>query len=442
MVYPANPRKRVVILFCALLGGYASGQASGADAEDANPLRFYKGPGNSFLQATIKVQGAYFGQDNSWFGESKANLGEKSGNWWESAITAGVEGSYFFSSGGEIYGRVSGVNANTSRIDAAGSNVGLDDVSHTAVEDAYLGWRSGDLFGTFGKDFIDMSFGRQQYVVGNGFLFYNESSNGQDRGAFWLGERRAADFAGIIRFNYKQLKADLVYLNADDNPDTNTRVGGITLDYSFGDLGGVGGGYYRISSDLDIRDSMDVFDVRFDVNPLASLPNLKFQGEFVHESNDNSDDGNGWYLSAGYNWDKLPWQPTLTYRYASFDDAYDPLFYGFYDWAYWYQGEILGEYVLSNSNLNSHMLLVNLKPIDSISVNLFYYNFRLDDANAFGVESKSFANEWDLAVDWTYNDHLTFSLVGALADPQDGAKEYTGGDDNWSYGMVYAKISF
>jgi len=71
-----------------------------------------------------------------------------------------------------------------------------------------------------------------------------------------------------------------------------------------------------------------------------------------------------------------PGSSTLTYRYASFEatiparaksESYDPLFYGFNDWGYWYQGEVAGEYVLSNSNLLSHMIKLNVKPIESVS---------------------------------------------------------------------------
>ena len=63
----------------------------------------------------------------------------------------------------------------------------------------------------------------------------------------------------------------------------------------------------------------------------------------------------------------MPWQPTLSYRYAFFqgddpgtiaDEAFDPLFVGFYDWGTWWQGEIAGEYFLANSNSISHLARV------------------------------------------------------------------------------------
>lgn len=453
-----KPTRLSALIVFLLVGLSIAGYAFAADSEDTNPLSIWKGSNNSHLKGTFKAEVAYFDQGSSWFGKDEENLGARSNDWWESVIHPGIEGSYFIQHGGELYGRLSGILASTDDIDAAGSNVGRgDDVSDFRAEDAYLGWRSGDLFSSLGKDFLEFSFGRQQYIAGNGFLFYNQSGNGGNRGAFWIGERHAASYAGIVRLKYDQLKSELIYLEADDNPDSDTKVGGITLDYSFGKIGGVGGGFYNVDSNIDTRDSMDVYDIRFTLNPFeafdvsSALKPLSLEGEYVYEDNDDQLRASGWYLSAGYQWEDVTWKPNFTYRYASFEgdnpnssksEDFDPLFYGFSDWGYWYQGEILGEYVLTNSNLNSHMVRLNVKPVDSISVNLFFYHFRLDNPEGFAVQSQDFANEWDLTVDWTANEHLSFSLVGAYADPDSGAREFTGGDDEWSYGMLYVSISF
>jgi hypothetical protein len=423
--------------------------------EDAakNPLRFWEGQNKSYLQADIKASLAYFDQKNSWFGNSRANLGDRSDYWWESVVRPGIEGSYFFDQTGEIYGRFDAVQANTQNTDAAASNNGDGNLSRIRVEDAYVGWRSGNLFSSLGKDFLDISFGRQQYIAGNGFLLYNQSGNGDRRGGFWLGERHNAQYMGIARMRTGGWAADVLYFRADDAPDTDTKLGGATLDYTFNKekekVAGIGGGVYYVTSNLDARDEMMVYNIRADIQPFAAfdvLPALKgfhLEGEYVYQDTDDNDIGNGsgWYVQPSYQFD-IPWKPSLTYRYASFDDDYDPLFYGFYDWGYWFQGEILGEYVLINSNLNSHMVKLNVKPVDSLSINLFYYNFRLDDADSFGVDDKEYADEIDFIVDYTYNDHLSFSAVGAWATPDDAAKQSTGGNDDWYYGMLYTSISF
>jgi hypothetical protein len=88
------------------------------------------------------------------------------------------------------------------------------------------------------------------------------------------------------------------------------------------------------------------------------------------------------------------------------------------------------------------MVRFSVDPTDDIHVNLFYYNFKLDDASSFGVQSEDFADEYNVTVDWTANEFLLFSLVGAYVKPDDGAKEYTGGNDDWYYMMIYASYSF
>jgi len=451
MICLSKPTKLAWLISFLLIGLFVTGYAFASDTDskpdDANPLRFYQGENNSYLQATIKTELAYFNQGNSWFGESRQNLGNHSGQWWEGTIRPGIEGSYFFNAG-EVYGRADAVYGNTDGTDAANSNDGRGDISEIRMEDAYIGWRSGNMFSSLGKDFLDISFGRQQYVAGNGFLFYSESSNGGRRGAYWMGARHDADYAGIVRVKTGGFSSDLLYLKADDKPNSDTKAGGATVDYTFEKMGNVGGGVYYIDSDIESRDSMKVYDARLSLHPFAFFEGLSVlqpflvEAEYVYEDPDHGfSSGNGWYVSGGYQFD-VPWKPNLTYRYASFDKDYDPLFYGFNDWGYWYQGEILGEYVLSNSNLNSHMVRLNVTPIDVISINLFYYNFRIDDASAFGVQSKDYADEYDLTVDWSVNDHVSFSVVGAYADPDDGAKEQTGGNKSWTYMMLYGSVKF
>ena len=77
-----------------------------------------------------------------------------------------------------------------------------------------------------------------------------------------------------------------------------------------------------------------------------------------------------------------------------------------------------------------------------MAANLFYFKFRLDDAGAAGVTSRDFADEWNLTLDWTATDNLTISAVAAYVEPDAAAEEYTGGDDSWSYGMLYGSVSF
>ncbi|GAA5189217.1 hypothetical protein [Ferrimonas gelatinilytica] len=428
------------------------------EEDSGGALSIWKNDEGSFFTGTLKAITGYFGQNNSWYGRSEENLGGRSSGWWEWVVHPGLETKFVFNGGSEFYGRLSGVGATSSGLDAGGSNLDSDNTgSDMRVEDAYIGWRSGSLFADIDENFLDISVGRQSYAAGTGFLFYSQSSNGGDRGAYWIGERHAADFSALVRFTVGGFQGDLIYFEADDSSDARNEVSGITLDYNFKRGGSIGGGYYNLSADDALRDGMDVYDIRFVFKPFEAFSDVEYmnsftiEGEYVYEENSNLLEANGWYLSAGYSWDNAAWTPSLSYRYAAFEgddpnteivEDFDPLYYGFNDWGTWYQGEILGEYVLANSNLNSHMVRLNLAPTDTLMLNLLYFNFMVDEPQSFGVTNDNFADEFNLAIDWLTNDNLSFSAVFAYTNPNEGAKQYTGGDDGWFYTMLYAQFEY
>ena len=464
MIHPCKPHNLAAIICLSMLVVFAAGNLWAEETDAKNPLRFWEGKNKSYIEGSFWVETAYFTESNAWFGESKANIGNKSKTWWETVFFPKLEGSYVFDHGGEIYGRASAVYANTDGQDAAGSNNAKGDMSVMRMEDAVAGWRSGDVFSSLGKDFLDISFGRQRYQVGDGFFFWGQSANGNRRGANWIGDRHAAQYSGIMRLRMGGWASDLIYYRRDDSPNTDTRVGGALLEYNFSDtragnrlnyadndgVAYLGGGLYHVQSDVDTRDKMMMYYMRGAIKPfqvfgdISALKPFRVEAEYMHQDTDDNDIGNGdaWYIEPRYQFDNVPWKPMIIYRYSTFDkDFYDPG-YGDGQWDKWNQGEILGEFVLDNSNLNTNTVNLRLFPIDAITVNLVYLNFKLDDADAFGVDDKAYADEVDLIIDWEVNDHLAFIWVGAWCTPDDAAKQSTGGDDDWYHMMLYTFISF
>ena len=422
-----------------------------AAEEPANPLRFYKDHKGSYLQLTLGLDLAFFSQSNAWYGNDKGVLGGQTvGSWTESVIRPGLEGRYVLPNSQSLYGRIDLVQANTfGGIDAAGTSVGMGDVNWLGIDNAYAGWRSGNLFGSLGEDFLDISFGRQTYTAGTGFLLYSQGSSGFRRAAYYLGGRNSADYAAIVRMKSGPWAADLFYFKDNDVFPADTRAGGGALEYAFSGEATLGGSIMAIESDLPDRDGMRVFNLRGSIKPFAlmngpaMLRPFAFDGEFVREERDHGmDAGTGWYAAVSYQWGEIPWKPELTYRYASFNEHYDTLFYSATDWGSWFQGEITGEYDLSNTNLDSHMLRLKVQPVESLALNLFYYRFSLHNPAFFEVRDSRYVDEWNLIADWTVNSHLSFSLVGALAIPASGAIARLGGDKNWTATMVMATVRY
>ena len=102
------------------------------------------------------------------------------------------------------------------------------------------------------------------------------------------------------------------------------------------------------------------------------------------------------------------------------NEAFDPLFLGFYDWGTWWQGEIAGEYFLSNSNLKSHLVRAarraerrRRRRAAVLQVQRSITRSRSEPA----VTETDAAFEIDAYVDWKVNANFTVSLVGAYANP-------------------------
>jgi hypothetical protein len=141
------------------------------------------------------------------------------------------------------------------------------------------------------------------------------------------------------------------------------------------------------------------------------------------------------------------------YRYAFFEgddvstptnEAFDPLFPGFNDWGAWWQGEIAGEYFLSNSNLKSRELRVHFTPSEAIGTGLILFNFNLDHPESYRprVTSKDLATELDWYMDWKLNGNFTASFVAAYAAPGLAVEQALGRTKNFTYAMVCLRMRF
>jgi len=217
----------------------------------------------------------------------------------------------------------------------------------------------------------------------------------------------------------------------------------------------VGATYLRFSADPAMapqRDGLDVYDLRAFVAPLQSLKGLSFEAEYVKEDNGSKLDSIAWNALVGYQFESA-WMPKLSYRYALFEgddpatsknEAFDGLLTGFSDWGAWWQGEIAGEYFVSNSNLISQQLRVHTKPTEAISTGLILYDFTLDEAASLGPEvtSDAVGKELDCYMDWTVNDHFTLSFVAAAADPGKAIEQSSGRTDTFLLGMIFVAFSF
>jgi len=400
-----------------------------------------------------------FGFANSLYNNPKEPGVEEnlSDQWFEGYVKPALSGHYTLPSESEVYGKVSAVGERTyGSVPAAFGQ----DVSSFGPEDLYLGWRSGKAL-TIGENAVDLSVGRRQYRLGHGFLLYDGAAEGGSRGGYWTNARKAFELAAIARLAPAgPHSAELFYLNKDELPgnDTDSNLWGINYEYALGaeKETTIGATYMKWFADPEKkpgRDGLNVFNLRAYASPIPVAPNLSFEFEYAAERNGDALSSNAWTLLGGYELKDTTWTPKLSYRYAFFqgddqstpaNESFDPLFLGFYDWGTWWQGEIAGEYFISNSNLKSHLIRAHFTPNDAISGGLLFFKFSLDHPEALGpgVTAKDVASEIDLYTDWKLNDNFTISLVGAYADPGKAVQQYTGRTKNFVYGMVYVGYAF
>jgi hypothetical protein len=392
-----------------------------------------------------------FGFANSLYsqGARPDDPGDLSDNWIESFVKPAVSVS-FPTGKSELYGKFSVVGERTF---AAPPPLVGEEASSFQVEDAHLGWRSGTALGG-SENLLELTVGRAQYKIGHGMILWDGGGEGGTRGGFWSNARKAWQFAGVARLAPKNHTFEVFYLDRDEVPEseTGTRVFGANYQLALGDATTIGASYLQFQADsLPARDGMDVYNLRAYTAPLRALPGLSFELEFAREENADLVGSTAWNALAAYQLSGMNWQPKISYRYAVFQgddpgtatsEAFDPLIPGFYDWGTWWQGEIGGEYFLSNSNLQSHQLRVHVTPSEAVSGGVFAYQFRFDQLPGGGVTSKDIAFELDGYVDWKVNANFLLSFIAAFATPQTGAEQATGRTDSFAYGMIYVGYSY
>lgn len=426
-------RLRLPLTFAIAIGCALEGQAQ----------ELYR-QGDSLLNADLEAVFAAIRSSKSY--DLVGNRSKGSSNWREGYIKYGLSGS--LAGNGSLYGAFSLLSSATwGDGDAAGLTEGSE--RRTALEDAYLGWRSGDSLPGLGEDGLDISGGRQLIVLGDGFLIQGDPVNVGDvdlgadfdrGGAYYLAGRKAFDQTLAVRLGGNQgWRGDLLWLKSDNRFQAETELAVANLE-QVGELGTLGLSWIR---SLDVnqryaeilglqeRDDLDTFSLRGRGG--LGVDNLELAGEYVTQDK-RSGRESAWYAEASWTFAEQPWSPTATYRYSRFSEAFDPLFYGFSrGYGTWFQGEVAGNYAGPfNSNSRVHHLGLKLTPRENLSLGALYFDFDpLDDSRGdLG------GRELDLYVEWMVNDHLLISPLLGFYQPERSAEQgglQLGGDGTNTY---------
>ncbi len=393
---------------------------------------------------------AVFGQFNS----RKNYDGTPGGSTWrEGFIKYGLSGDQALAGNGTAYGAFGLVSSATwGDGDPAGNTIGRERT--TKIEDAYLGWRSGDLFAALGKDGVDISGGRQVVRLGRGFLINDDGPNlgkgpadgNLNRGgAYYLAARHAFDQTAVVRLGGQDgLHGSLLWLQSDNRAQAETELAAGTLDYTAraGTLGltwvhGIDVNDQWANDIQRQRKGMDVYSVRGEGD--AGIENASLAFEYAWQDKDAGPQ-KAWYAEAGYTFADIAWQPKLTYRYTRYSQKWDSLFTGLSTgYGTWFQGEVAGNYAGPfNTNTGIHHIGLKATPLENLTVGALYFDYNtLRKDNALNLN----ARELDLYAEWAVSQHLIVTPLIGLYKPQkdstSGGNQVTGNGTN-----VYSQLTF
>ncbi|MGR9012823.1 MAG: hypothetical protein ACU83U_04185 [Gammaproteobacteria bacterium] len=430
------------------------------------------------LSAGLHIQMASLGEFNNRSGDPLAK-NTLSDIYWEHTVEPNIKAAVNLPMGSQLYSGFSMIYSAMLGHDPSGITfrgtplVGSERADFTPYKDykdwmmseeMYIGWRSGKWLESLGENAIDLSAGAQDYILGSGFLLANGTDDGGFRGSYWIGSRTVFINTMIARINTNGFKLEGFYLeNHPRNPDNRKRYTGMNIEYNYQNIANFGFSYIN---DNDYGGSLtaetDVYDFRVDVKPLPEiLPGLSISTEYVQQLNNKFTDPNPispnlyWYGELGrktvsggfgeieYKFNEMPWQPALSYRYSIMEKGFDFMNFGFKTWGTWFQGEITGEFISDTTDLITHTTRLVVNPIEDVTMNLIYLNFKFDDPKVWNVKSPHFGNEVDLVADWSVNSSIDLAAGIETFIPNAGGKQvYNGGNKVWVQGMVYASFKF
>jgi hypothetical protein len=412
----------------------------------------------------VKIAAAAFTSNNTNFGIGRfdfynhANTGDAS--WQEAYVNPGIRFEWDRSDYGTLYGALSFVGAGVGGDgDAGGFTKSGTDVD---LEYLNLGWHN---------DVIDISFGAQDYIIGDGFLVMDGNFDAAEDGAFWVLPRTAFRNSAIARFNTKPIHGEIFYLKADDLQD-DTELVGINIETTSETYGTFGTSYLNIIDADPVtshipatsRHGMNVVSVRANSAKIPGLSDFSWHAEYVKQFGEADGGrtgdftGDAWYVEGNYSFSNFIWTPKLTYRYAYFSgddgtdadqESFDPLFYSYNParnggWGSWFQGEVVGNYLLFNSNQENHMLKLDVYPAKGWSTGLIFFTFDLDEKNYFGipVTDNHFADEINFYIDWLPKDNIYLAIAAGIAFPGDAAEQVFGDDEDYTVFEIYGSYTF
>lgn len=204
------------------------------------------------------------------------------------------------------------------------------------------------------------------------------------------------------------------------------------------------------------RDGENVFSAAVGGNlipiPVLGLKeNAALYANYVYETNSGEEYGmsnkvsaSAYYVEPDYTFTTLPWSPRVYYRYSHFSGqnnndpnaaktSYDPFFYDSgirASFGTYFLGEIVGQYIQSNTNMNVNQvgLTLNtpyhiLNKEDGLKFDAIYYRFNYDHPEEVGATNRNLATELDLITEYQLDPATAIDGAFGVANAGTGLEQ-------------------
>lgn len=465
----------VVTLVDAAHAATGRGYALTGKAEDL-PLLYDRG--GTLLRFKLESLALFYGNNNAWYGRPDLMLsgnplvvGTPAGagwsDWGESYLHYGIYGITPLNDSLYFYGGLSAITSGS-----AGQELFTDSSrGYTGIEDAYLGFITGQTTAAGDRLVLNASLGRQRFTLANAFLIANTAANGEERAALQANARWSADMVGLAQLSWNRTKLEAFYVDPDELPvlDSETRIAGINVESDVRPGLMLGASYLTVPESsanyftptggiAGTRDGLRLTDLRFNYTSPGGQSGYFFGGEVARQTNANFDmDARAAYGEVGYTFADAKWTPSVSYRvsYFSGDDPatstyerWDPLLSGGTG-EQWVQGANHFK-VVQDSNVIAHRLQARMRVAPRIEVVPQLWAFHADQTNNIGgnpaltfMSDDEYGYEANVTVKWFASRNLYVHGHIAYTIPGDAVTAALGGTEkDWLSAMLFVRYAF
>lgn len=430
----------------------------------------------TFLTLKFSASEMVYSNNNAWFGEpsvmldgnplAKDPVGRGYTGWVEGFAMGGLYGVQRISQKGNLhlYGGASYIVSFT-----AGAEL-FDNKSrfYGDIEEAFLGLTGGGRTKTGHNYAYNLSYGRKQFTLGDGFLLINTAMNGDNRAALQLNPRWSASRLALLGASWDRIMFEAFSLRPNELSilSSHTTIQGLNLELGNVDRMLIGLSfltasksnlrYYMPDGTTHTREGLQVYNLRVFGNQALTRPGLFYKAEVAFEYNPNFDmQAWAYYGELGWSFAGTRGRPSLSYRYASFSgdnpatsryERWDPLYTGG-NGQQWVQGSNMYK-IVQNSNEISHRLQLIYSPVKKTQLVAQLWAFYAPQTMNLGgnpalsvLKSKYYGTELNLTFKYYPSSHWYYHLNAAFTVPGEAVRLAAPGAASWFSLMVFARYS-